>query len=63
MFVSVFCVLKFLKDEEDQLEQDEAVSEKQRFMLSVITASPPPEEDGGNKIRVIRFVWMRYPSQ
>nr|CAB3262585.1 uncharacterized protein LOC100180644 [Phallusia mammillata] len=32
--------------EDDNVEQDDGVSEKQRFMLSVIAASPPAEDDG-----------------
>jgi len=32
--------------DEEIAEQDDGVTEKQRFMLSVIAASPPADEDG-----------------
>ena len=41
----LFVVIIHFSDEE-VAEQDDGVSEKQRFMLSVIAASPPADEDG-----------------
>jgi len=32
--------------DDDHVENDDSVSEKQRFMLSVIAASPPVDDDG-----------------